>query len=206
MKKVLIFLVFGLFLFTGCGNAAMNTPTSKVESYLGKYQKLDNKVLADLDDVLDKEKSMSESQRKEYKDLLENKIKNEEINGDNATVDVEIEVLDYQTSIEKSKEYYNAHSDEFTKDKKENDENNDNKDNEADKIKDDVKETSEDIGEKVEETIDEVSSFIDYKLKELKGVKTTIKHDITFNLTKKDGVWTIEDLDESDRKKLHGLY
>ena len=49
---------------------------------------------------------MNEEEKKEYKMLLEKqyqnlsyKIKNEEIVGNNATVEVEIEVLDYATSI-----------------------------------------------------------------------------------------------------------
>ena len=203
MKKIIVALFLGAFLLVGCDNT-MNTPTSKVEEFLGKYQKLDKKVLTELDDVLKNEESMSEDQRKEYKILLEKqyqnlsyKIKNEEIEGDSATVDVEIEVLDYQSSIKKSKEYYAEHKDEFKDDKKEDSDNND--DNT-------LKDKAEDVKDEVKDIFDDISSFIDYKIKELKNVNDKTKYDLTFNLTKKDGNWTIDDLTNEDRQKIHGLY
>ena len=42
--------------------------------------------------------------------------KNEEISDDKAVVEVEIEVLDYASSIRKSKKYYDEHLDEFKED------------------------------------------------------------------------------------------
>ena len=154
--------------------------------------------------MLKNEESMSEDQRKEYKILLEKqyqnlsyKIKNEEIEGDSATVDVEIEVLDYQSSIKKSKEYYAEHKDEFKDDKKEDSDNND--DNT-------LKDKAEDVKDEVKDKFDDISSFIDYKIKELKNVNDKTKYDLTFNLTKKDGNWTIDDLTNEDRQKIHGLY
>ena len=51
-----------------------------------------------------------------------------------------------------------------------------------------------------------MSEFIDYKIKELKNVTTKVKYDITFNLTKEDDKWVIDDLSDIDRQKIHGLY
>lgn len=205
MKKVIIVIILGLFLFVGCDNT-MNTPTSKVEQYLGKYQKLDKDVLSDLDNVLEEDSDMSDEQKKEYRTLLEKqyqnlsyKIKNEEIKGDSATVDVEIEVLDYQSSINKSKEYYVEHQDEFSDKSEDNGKDNDEDENSlGDKV--------EEAKDEVEDKIDSIASFIDYKIKELKNVENKTKYDLTFNLTKEDGVWVIDELSESDRQKLHGLY
>jgi len=213
MKKLLAILAVAFLILTGCENT-MNTPTSKVEEYLGKYQKLDKGVLEELDDVLKKETSMSEEQKKEYRTLLEKqyqnlnyKIKNEDIDGDTATVDVEVEVLDYQTTIDKSKEYYAEHKDEFTKEKSKDDNKDKEKtDNKVEEAVEDVKDKAEDVKEDVEEKIDDISSFIDYKIKELKEVSDKTKYDLTFNLTKEDGVWTISELSETDLRKLHGLY
>lgn len=213
MKKILVAIILGMFLFAGCENTK-NTPTSKVEQYLGKYQKLDKDVLTDLDNVLDKDDNMNDDQKKEYRTLLEKqyqnlsyKIKNEEIKGDTATVDVEIEVLDYQTSINKSKEYYAEHQDDFknnSDDKKDsNDADNENDNNGGDEV---VGDKAEEVKDDIKDTIDNIASFIDYKIKELKNVDSTIKYDLTFNLTKEDGVWVIDDLSEDDRQKLHGLY
>lgn len=206
MKKILFTLLLSIMLLAGCDNA-MNTPTSKVEEFLGKYQKLDKKVLKELETVLSKDDSMNEEQRKEYQILLEKqyqnlsyKIKNEDIEGDSATVDVEIEVLDYQTSINKSKEYYAENKDKF-KEQEDKDNNEDKEEND-----DTLKEKAEDLKDTVEDKIDNISSFIDYKIKELKNVNDKTKYDLTFNLTKKDGKWEIDELDEEDRQKLHGLY
>lgn len=210
MKKIIVAFILGLFLLVGCDNTK-NTPTSKVEQYLGKYQKLDTDVSKDLDGVLAKDENMSDDQKKEYRGLLEKqyqnlsyKIKNEEVKGNTATVDVEIEVLDYQSSITKSKEYYAAHQDEF-KDNKQND-NEKEKDRKDSDKNDTLGEKAEEVKDDIAENIDNIASFIDYKIKELKNVDTTIKYDLTFNLTKEDGVWVIDELSDTDRQKLHGLY
>ena len=100
MKKIIILLLISIFL-VGC-ETSFNTPTSKVESFLHKYQMLDKNVLLDLDNVLSKDKTLSKTQRKEYKELLKKqyqnlsyKIKSEDIENNIAIVEVEIEVLDY---------------------------------------------------------------------------------------------------------------
>ncbi len=184
MKKILIPLFIAIIFVIGCENT-MNTPTHKVEDFLGKYQKMDSNVIEELRQVLEEDHTMSENQKVKYQSLLEKqyqnlayKIKNEEVEIDTAIVDVEIEVLDYKTSIDKAKKYYEEHLDEFKK------------------------ETKEDQKEDTEDTKD----YIDYKLKELEKVNAKTKYEITFNLTKKDGVWIIDNLSEIDRKKIHGLY
>ncbi len=212
MKKLFVVLI-GLLAFTGC-STNMNTPTAKVEEFLGKYQKMDDEVLEQLDNTLEQDTSMSDVQKKEYRMLLEKqyqnlsyKIKNEDIKDDTATVDVEIEVYDYATSIRKSREYYKEHKDEFEKEKEtineegilDNDGSNttDKEDNNADK--DNTDEASNGL-------IDTISEFIDYKIDQLKNVTEKVKYEITFNLTKEDNKWKIEDISDIDIEKIHGLY
>ena len=43
-------------------------------------------------------------------------------------------------------------------------------------------------------------------IKEMKDVTDKTTYQITFNLTKTDGEWTIDDITDADRQKLHGLY
>lgn len=186
MKKILVCLSLLLFLTVGCTNT-MNTPTKKVEELLGKYQKMDSTVLAQLDSVISEDDSMSDEQKKEYRSLMEKqyqnlsyKIKNEEITGSTATVDVEIEVYDYATSIAEAKKYYSEHKDEFM-------------DDEDDNI--------------LEEALESSAKYIDYKIKELKNVTDKKKYDITFNLSKDDDDnWELDDISDIDRQKIHGLY
>ena len=108
MKKLLLIILLSTIFITGCNKMTYNTPTSKVEEFLGKYQKLDKDILTDLKNMIDKEEMVDED-KKEYQTLLEKqyqnlsyKIKNEIIKKDTATVDVEIEVLDYSQGISKA--------------------------------------------------------------------------------------------------------
>lgn len=201
MKKfgmIVLSVGFLLLLVAGCTNT-MATPTTKVEEYLGKYQRLDDDVSTQLDQVLADDDTMSDEQKEQYRSLMEKqyqnlsyKIENEEINEDSATVDVEIEVLDYATTIADAKEYYQEHKDEI---EKENDEEQSDNDN-----------VVEDAVEGTEETIEKSAAFIDYKLKELESVSDTTTYTITFHLTKEDGEWQIQNLSDLDLEKIHGLY
>lgn len=216
MKKVLLVFSLILLFMTGCGTD-MGTPTAKVEEFLGKYQKMDSEVLTQLDSVISTDEKMSDSQKDEYRGLMEKqyqnlsyKIKNEEIDGDKATVDVEIEVYDYATSITKSKKYYNDHRDEFMDDTDNNtDKNNSSEEvDEGDEVIGGVAEDAADaIGDAVEDMLDETKKFVDYKLSQLKDVTDKAKYDITFYLSKdEDGEWELENISDVDRQKLHGLY
>ena len=131
MKKIVI-LFISLIIITGCSKN-INTPTSKVEEFLSRYQNLSYK------------------------------INDEDIVDQTATVKVEIEVLNYSYSIMNSKKYYESHK-------------------------------------------DEIENYNDYKLKQLEQVKDKIKYDITFNLTQYDGVWELDEIDNYDLQKIHGLY
>lgn len=220
MKKLLITFSLILILVTGCGTK-MGTPTAKVEEFLGKYQSMDSEVLTQLDSVISTDSAMSDNQKKEYKSLMEKqyqnlsyKIKSEEIDGDNASVDVEIEVYDYATSITKSKNYYNEHRDEFMENDTDNSQSNE-ETKENDKETDEsgeiiggvVEDAADSIGDAVEDMLEKSEKFIDYKIKQLKAVTDKAKYDITFYLSKDENdEWILDDISDIDRQKLHGLY
>lgn len=200
MKNIvkIIFVGMLLLLVAGCGNN-MSTPTNKVEEFLGKYQSMDEDVLVQLDQVIAKDDTMNDDQKDKYKALMEKqyqnlsyKIENEDIEGDSATVDVEIEVLDYATTVSKAQEYYNDHKDEIEEKYKEKKEDNDN--------------VVEDAVDDTLQAAEESAAYINYKLEELETANDTVTYTITFYLTKEDGVWVLQDISDLDRKKLHGLY
>ncbi|MBO5414356.1 MAG: hypothetical protein J6A17_01880 [Bacilli bacterium] len=192
MKLNKIFIVFlGLFLLVGC-TATDNTPSSKVEEFMEKYQRLDDEVLTQLDLTLDSDTEMNADQKKDYRSLMEKqyqnlsyKITDEKVEDDTATVDVEIEVFDYQTSITKSKEYYESHPEEFkTTEGTDNNATSSDDDNDTD-----------------------LKNYIEYKIKEMKNVTDKATYTMTFNLTKnEDDEWVLDDITDTDRQKLHGLY
>lgn len=106
MKKLLILFSLILFVF-GCENIK-NTPTAKVENFLGKYQKLDSSIEKELENIIENDQTLNKKEKEEYQLLLEKqyqnlsyKINREEIDNNTAIVEVEIEVLDYKTPIEK---------------------------------------------------------------------------------------------------------
>lgn len=202
-KKIILVLLLVVMFMTGCGNN-MATPTDKVEEFLGKYQSMDSDVLTQLDNVISNDTTMNDKQKSDYKALMEKqyqnmsyKIKEEEIDGDEASVLVEIEVYDYANSILESREYYTEHRDEF-EDDEEGILDNDGADTDNDGKTED--------GEIVGGAVDSISSFITYKLEQLMDVTDTVKYEITFNLTKEDGKWKVQDLTDVDRQKIHGLF
>ena len=177
MKKVIPFFLMLLFL-TGCNNV-MNTPTKEVEEFLGKYQTMDEKVMEQLDKVLETDHTMTDTQKEEYKSLMKKqyqnlsyKIKEETIDGEHASIVVELEVYDFHKAMEEADEYLKTNGSEFVK-----------KDGSTDEEK-----------------------FMDYKISEMKEQKEKVTYTITFTLTKKDDTWELDDITDIDRQKIHENY
>ena len=103
MKKRIFLVSLILFMLVGCGMA--NTPSSIVENVLMKYQKVDNDIDMAIDNVLE-EQNLTPDHAERYRKLLTDQYKNlsyeikdEKIDGNKATVTVEIEVIDYKSAI-----------------------------------------------------------------------------------------------------------
>ncbi len=118
MKKILIILVLTFSLF-GCSSLG-NSPTSKVEDLLTKYQMLDKDIKNEIEAVVDKE-DLTDEQKDRYTKLLEKQYKNlsyevkdEKEDGNLATITVEIEVLDYRKAIVETDSQYSIQTDYST--------------------------------------------------------------------------------------------
>ncbi len=110
MKKIFVVLIVFSFL-VGC-DSINNTPTKRAEELLNKYQTLDKKLLEDLDFVME-ENNYTEKQKEKYKEIMKKQYKDlvyivnsEKINGDVATVKVEIEVYDYSSAIVEANNFF----------------------------------------------------------------------------------------------------
>lgn len=121
MKKLLYVLVCALIL-SGCGNMK-STPTKKVEELLNKYQTNDIDVVSDLSDVLMGDYNMTDDERNDYASFMKKhyqdmmyKIKNETVDGDNASVEVEITVRNYADVVNDANEYRSSNPDKFDAD------------------------------------------------------------------------------------------
>lgn len=179
MKKILIsFLGILMIVTTGCDQID-NNPTKQVEDLMSKYQTMDDDVIDDLNTVVDAEDNLSSEQRNRYKKLLEKQykdlsytIKDETIDGDNAIVEIEIQVTDLSKVLNESEIYLKDHEQEFLGD--------DNKFSQ--------------------------SKYTDYKLEQLEKANTKVKYTLELTLTKIDGEWEVDNLTETERQKIHGIY
>lgn len=104
MKKLLIFIIV-IMLFSGCDIA--NTPTSKVEDYLGRYQRLDNNVSLSYTQ-LSGSNDVNKDDRDKYQKLVEKQFRNlsyevkeEVIDGNVAYVTVQVKVCNYSDVLDK---------------------------------------------------------------------------------------------------------
>jgi len=118
MKKILM-IVLTIFMLVGC-DMVMNNPTKRVENFLNKYQVLDEEVLRQLDTTLNNEEGLTNKQREDYKEVMKKQykdltytIKDEEVNGNTATVKVEIKVYDFNKAMLDSDQYLIENPDIF---------------------------------------------------------------------------------------------
>ena len=88
--------------------------------FLGNYQTLNSNVIEQLDDVVENETTFDDNQKETYRDIMKNhyknltyEIKDEIIDGDMATVTVEIEVTDYTKVMTDAEQYKTDNPNEF---------------------------------------------------------------------------------------------
>lgn len=126
MKKLLIAVAL-FFCFTGCADI-MNTPTKRVEEYLMKYQKLSDDVTGQIEDLLTNTTGMTDKQKTTYREIYQNQyqhltytIKDETVDGNLATVEVEIEVYDFNLANKEIDKYVSEHEENFQNSQKQTD-------------------------------------------------------------------------------------
>lgn len=114
MKKILSLFIF-LLLLVGC--SLSNSPTSKVEDLLTKYQMLDKDIKSGIEEVVNEE-TLTSNQKERYRKIIEKQYKNltyqvkeEKIDGDTSTITTEIEVIDYKKAINEAISKYQGKTD-----------------------------------------------------------------------------------------------
>ena len=65
MKKFYLVLFTIVLFLSGCSTNT-NTPTSKVEEFMSKYQRMDSEVLSQLDSIVSNNKDLTDDQKKDY--------------------------------------------------------------------------------------------------------------------------------------------
>ena len=178
MKKKLLSLILLLscFLIIGCGKEM--TPKQAVDDYLQRYITLDDSIMDQLNEFVNKE-DLTDEQKLTYKEVLRNQyssltytLKDEKIEGDTAYVTAKIKVKDLYKAQMNAQEYYNEHKEEF---------------NDDNGVYDAVK-------------------FLNYKLLQMKEATDTKEYEIEFKVVKNDNDWDVSQLSNEDLEKIHGIY
>lgn len=211
-KYITSFLLCVILLLTISGCSLSNTPTMRVEKFLDSYKNKDKNVLTELKEMIDSDGLMNDNQKDDYSNIIKKQysdltydIKDEKIDGNKAVVTAEIEVYDFYKTNKEAEDYYNNNKEQFTTDNTDNNTN----DNIVDDVKDATENTVEGVKDATKNAVDALTSdakYIEYRLGKLKTTKDRVKYTIDFNLTKNDGVWTLDDIDDITRQKIHGLY
>jgi len=179
MKKLLIFLFVLTMFLTGCGKDTNNMPKAEVQKLFADYNTLNSDLLIQLDSVMASE-DLTELQKAKYKDILKRQY-------EDLKYKITDEVISDDTAVVTTEvEVYNLKkaikdSDDYLIDHKE--EFYINGKNEIDKEK-----------------------FWDYKLDKMEKTTDRVTNIIDFTLTKVEDKWILDELLESDRQKIHGLY
>ena len=177
MKKI-VWVLLIIVCLTGC-NSLMNSPTKKVEYLLSKYQNNDEEVLNQLDEALLTDAILSIEQKDKYKSVMKKQYQD-------LTYTIKDEAIDGKTAVvEVEIEVY-----DYAKA---------------------VNETENDLlsnSDKYKDSTGEVNTTIynDAKLANLENVTNRVKYTINFTLSKVDEEWVVDDLTETERMKIHGLY
>ena len=177
MKKILWALLI-VFCLTGCNNL-MNTPTKKVESLLSKYQSNDKDVLGQLDETLLTDAILSTEQKSKYKNIIERQYKDLTYTIKDEAIDGKTAVVEVEIEVYDYAKAITLTEEDLIKN--------------ADKYKDSTGEVN-------------TTLYNDSKLANLENTKERVKYTINFTLSKVDEEWIVDDLTETERMKIHGLY
>ena len=177
MKKILLMFTL-IILLTGCNNL-MNTPTKKVEYLLSKYQKNDEEVLTQLGDTLLTDAILSVEQKERYKNIMTRQYKDLTYTVKNEAIDGKTAMVEVEIEVYDYSKAITETEDKLLSD--------------ADLFKDDSGNINTNL-------------YNDNKLTALENMNDRIKYTINFTLSKADEEWIVDDLTETERMKIHGLY
>lgn len=174
--KKILIFLLFIFLVSGCGKNT-NSPTSEVQKLFSNYNSLSSDVLIQLDSVMESE-NLTDEQISKYKEVIKKQYEDLKY-----TINDEV-ISDDKAIVSVDIEVYNLNkvisdSDEYLK-------------NNKDEFY-------------VDDKLDN-NKFWDYKLDKMFKAEDRIKYTIDFSLTKLNNKWHLDELLETDRQKIHGLY
>ena len=170
-------LIFLFLLFVVSGCGSDNTPKGEVQKLFSNYNNLSSDLLIQLDTVMESE-NLNDAQIDKYKEGLKRQYKDFKYK-------INDEIISQDNAIVSTEiEVYNLTK--VIEDAEEYLKNNKNEFYTDDKLNN--------------------QKFWDYKLDQMIKANEKITYTVDFSLTKLDCKWTLDELLEIDRQKIHGLY
>lgn len=177
MKKKILFSVLCFIVLFMTACSLGNTPTSAVERLLSKYNTNDEEIVVELDDYIN-DSDLTDEQSKKYKDVYLKQFKDMKYEIKDEKIDGDTATVTAQITVY---DYYTAEKEANTY----------------------LTENPDEF--KKNGTYDK-SLFTDYKLDKLDKVNKTVDYTIDFVLTKVDNKWEVNDLNNEQLEKIHGVY
>ena len=174
--KKILIFLFLLFSITGCGGET-SSPKNEVQKLFSNYNNLSSDVLIQLDSVMESE-NLNKEQKSKYKDVLKKQYEDLKYKINDEIISEDRAIVSVEVEV------YDLYkvirdSDEYLQE------------NESEFLVDD-----EFSNEK----------FWDYKLNKMIETTERVKYTIDLSLTMIDDEWKLDNLLETDRQKIHGLY
>ena len=178
MKKTFLLLIVFIISLTGCKNVS-NTPSAKVENFMEKYQSMDSSVLNQLDSVISNRNDLTDEQKSNYKTLMEKQYQNLSYTIKDEYIDGDNANVTIEVETYDYRNALNKSEQYFNNNEKE--------------------------FRKEYEKID-LKKYWDYKIEEMTKVSDRVKNTIIFNLNKEKKKWILNDISDTDREKIYGLF
>lgn len=161
-----------------CACSLTDSPSLKVKEYLDNFNNLNENVIEDMESAIIKE-NLSSSNTSIYREVLTKQYK-----------DLKYEIVEEKINNDKSEvkvkvTVYDLYNSKLESENYMNE-------NQNEFFND--------------ENIFDEEKYMKYRLDEMLKTKNTITHDITFNLTKENDEWKIDNIDREVLEKIHGLY
>ena len=170
-------LIFLFLILFISGCCTKTTPKGEVQKLFLNYNSLSSDLLIQLDNVMSTE-NLNEAQKNEYKDILKKQY-------EDLKYKIKDEVIDNDKAVVTVEiEVYNLRKSI------------DNADNYLENNRDEFNVNNVFSNEK----------FWDYKLEQMKNENERVNYILELSLTKIDKNWHLDNLLETDREKIHGLY
>lgn len=181
MKKVLgiIITILAVFMLVGCSCSLDDKkPESAVDTFFEKYRKKDDSVMTQLKETIES-LTLDEDYKTKYQELMEKQYNQMAY----VIKDIEENENTATANVEITVLDYKTAIQESEK----------YLENNPDKFKDELGNYSENL-------------FTKYKIDQMNLVDSTTTYTITLDLTKENGMWTVNKLTDDDISKIHGMY